>query len=107
MMLFFNTVTKEYPRHIADLELLGWKQGESLPENWVQVEYTEPPLLQENEAIQELEPKNVDGIYYQNLIVRPMTEKEIALKNLSLNLSSKLQAAGFSAIEIEMLRTIL
>jgi hypothetical protein len=63
-MIYYNTVTNEYPRYQGDLELLGWNAGEPLPENWVEVEFVDMPQLLENQTVEELLPaQGEDGIW--------------------------------------------
>lgn len=103
-MLFLNTQTGEYPRHIGDLEILGWKQGEPLPENWVEVDYAESlPNVGENELYYEIEPVLENGRYKQTFAIRPMTEDEIARRNAPKTAKAKLQALGFSDAEIRVI----
>lgn len=75
--MFYNTSTKEYPRYQGDLELLGWKEGEPLPENWVEVEVVEMPEHLPMEVAYEDEPIQIDGIWKQNWKVRDLTQDEI------------------------------
>lgn len=65
MAIYLNTVTKEYPRFIGDLYLLGYKSGQPLPENWVEVQETLAPTFGENESVRQLEPKLIDGVWKQ------------------------------------------
>lgn len=103
-MLFLNTVTGEYPRHIGDLELLGWKQGEELPENWVEVEYaTTYPEPGIDEVVFEDEPLKKNGKYYQNLKTRPMTAEEVERRDAPKRAKEKLLALGLTELEIEAL----
>jgi hypothetical protein len=87
-MIYLNTKTNEYPRHVGDLELLGWKLGDSLPENWVEVEYTEPPAVEEGQTCDQLAPtQDEDGIWRIHWSeVRPLNSAELALKEKMLRL---------------------
>jgi len=76
-MKFFNTVTNEYPRYQGDLELLGWQLGQPLPENWVEVVYTDMPEITENKKVYEILPQNIDGIWTQSWQVDDLTAEEI------------------------------
>jgi hypothetical protein len=76
MSIYLNTVTGEYPRHDGDLELLGWNPGEPLPENWVNVIETEEPLPGTNEVVEFQPAVLLDGVWYTDWLVRPMTEEE-------------------------------
>lgn len=77
-MIFYNTETKEYPRHIGDLELLGWQVGEPLPENWVEVEPTDPPITSNNQIyFPSPLPELIDGGYKVAWNTRFLTEEEL------------------------------
>jgi len=76
MTAYFNTVTKEYPRHEGDLELLGWVKGTSLPENWVQVTYIEPDIEMYTVAEETL-PVLVDGQWVTNWVTKTLSDEEI------------------------------
>jgi len=76
-MIYLNTETNEYPRHDGDLELLGWSVGEPLPENWVVVEYTEPPEIDEETTYWEVPPTLVNGVWKITYATRALTEKEL------------------------------
>lgn len=76
--MYLNTVTNEYPRFDGDLELLGWTVGEPLPENWVKVEYVDPPVVGVDETYQITEPTlHEDGVWRIGWTVRAMTPEEI------------------------------
>ena len=77
MTIYLNIETQEYPRHDGDLELLGWKLGEPLPENWVEVEYVEPPIYQDGETLERLSPAFIDGKWQMSWKVRLLTPDEI------------------------------
>lgn len=77
-MFYYNTVTKEYPRHIGDLKLLGWKEGQQLPENWVIVQDVTMPELNANQIAEMTEPALIDGSWTVSFEIRDMTELEIA-----------------------------
>lgn len=77
-MIYYNTKTEEYPRHDGDLELLGWKVGQPLPENWVEVEYCEPRQLESGETYSASElPELVDGVWKTAWNYRPLTKEEL------------------------------
>ncbi len=80
MAIFYNTVTHEYPRHIEDLEVLGWNRDYSaLPENWVEVFISPMPTeIEEHQIIEPgLTPTFQDGKWYTTWIIRNMTQQEI------------------------------
>ena len=89
MSLYLNINTKEYPRYNGDLELLGWSEGNPLPEGWVQVTETELPTVESNETFSEAEPQEVNGVWTRTWNIRKLTEEELAAK---LALEEKLLA---------------
>lgn len=76
-MAFLNTTSGEYPRHIGDLELLGWKQGEPLPEGWIEYETDPFPIVETGYKAVALEPVCEDGKWVQHWTVEPLTEEEV------------------------------
>ena len=76
MPYYYNTKTKEYPRHDGDLELLGWKVGEPLPNDWVQVLETESPSVLETELAYEILPKLIDGVWTRQWATKTLTREE-------------------------------
>lgn len=81
MSFFLNTVTNEYPRHIGDLEALGWVQGTELPQNWVEVEVDTPPICKEDELAEPNAPLQDDsGKWVTTWTIRKMTTSEIKFK---------------------------
>lgn len=81
MSLYYNTVTQEYPRHIGDLQLLGWQIGEPLPENWVEVTFINPPSIEDGKVAVEGLPTENNGVWYNSWIVRDLTQEEIDFNN--------------------------
>lgn len=80
-MKFYNVVTNEYPRYQGDLELLGWQLGQPLPENWVEVVYTDMPEVTENKKVYETLPQNIDGVWTQCWQIDDMTAEDIEKAN--------------------------
>ncbi len=78
MAAYMNTITKEYPCYPGDLELLGWVQGDTLPENWVEVLEVELPAITEHEKLTIGFPVKKDGKWYTNPVVTIMTDEEYA-----------------------------
>lgn len=85
-MIYLNTQTQEYPRHDGDLELLGWVVGQPLPENWVEVVYTEAPTVAEGQTPVQLFPVEVDGVWTITWLVRDLTDEE------KINIAAREQA---------------
>lgn len=79
-MAYLNIVTMEYPRHIGDLYLIGYKDGEDLPEGWVEVVNTELPSFNENEKVVEIAPVLIDNVWTQQWQVVNLTEEDIAVR---------------------------
>ena len=75
-MIYLNTQTQEYPRHDGDLELLGWVVGQPLLENWAEVTYTNPPIVNEEQTAVQLSPIEVDGVWTITWAVRDLTDEE-------------------------------
>jgi hypothetical protein len=80
MSLYLNINTKEYPRYNGDLELLGWSEGNPLPEGWVQVVETDIPTFENDETFNEAEPQEVNGVWMRTWNVRKLTEEELAAR---------------------------
>lgn len=77
-MIFLNTETNQYPLFIGDLELIGWHQGEELPNNFVQVVEVDQPTFLSGQTIDENFPEqDASGIWKQSWLVRDLTEEEI------------------------------
>lgn len=77
-MLFYNIETKEFPRYIGDLEILGWKKGEPLPQNWVEVVPDEETTFDQSTQIIDMGTViNENGVWKQKKAVRDMTNEEI------------------------------
>lgn len=103
--MFLNTETKEYPRFQGDLELLGWVAGQSLPENWVEVQAVPfPTNIPANHKTVEAEPVEINGIWTQVFDVVPMTAEEIERRDAPKTASDKLAALGFTEFEIAAIR---
>lgn len=81
-MIFFNTETKEYPRHIGDLQLIypGIQLGDPVPAPWVVVNNVEPPAYDiSTECVYLIEPEIVDGQWVVKWGVRKYTEEELSI----------------------------
>lgn len=81
MSIYYNTVTQEYPRHIGDLQLMGWQVGEPLPENWVEVTFVEQPDVEDGKVAVETLPIENDGTWYVSWTTRDITQEEIDFNN--------------------------
>lgn len=77
MSIFYNTETKEFPRHFGDLALLGWEDGMDLPENWVEVAIDpQPELLINQKAIIQM-PKLIKGTWVASWKIEQRSQNEI------------------------------
>lgn len=76
-MAYLNTETMEYPRHIGDLYIIGYKDGNSLPENWVEVQESPMPSLGENQKVVEISPALIGDVWTQQWQIENLTEAEI------------------------------
>jgi hypothetical protein len=85
MSAYLNLETGEYPRHIGDLYLLGYKDEEELPEGWVQVVPTENPAPGVDQKAIEVAPKLINGIWTQQWEVVDLTTEEIARRDNQLD----------------------
>jgi hypothetical protein len=100
-MIYINP-EGEYPRYYGDIMLAvpGWEKGDELPEGWHLVQETEIPPLGENEVLEQLDPVEVDGVFYQQWATRPMTEEEIDRREAPARARQKLIDLGFTELEI-------
>lgn len=76
MSAYIDTITKEYPLHIGDIELRG-----GLSERFALVEETNPPEYKEDMLLYEGNPKLINGIWKRTWITRKMTLEEINIFN--------------------------
>lgn len=82
-MPYFNTITGEYPRHIGDLELLGWSVGDPLPEGWVEFEYDEAPALPAGKSYSYLPPvEDSDGSWRSHFSISDLSQEELDQQKL-------------------------
>jgi hypothetical protein len=87
--MFINKITKEYPRFIGDLQLLNPDATlDNVPDDWALVEETPMPESQSGKGIFESEPKEVNGVWKQQWVIRDLTSEELAkieAHNLKVN----------------------
>jgi len=103
--MIYISPENEYPRHIGDIQLAhpSFKQGDDLPEGWVQVAESERPERQTDKVIYEDFPVEVDGVMTQNWQVRDMTAEEIERRDAPKRAKEKLIALGLTEVEIDAL----
>jgi hypothetical protein len=95
-MFYFNTITKEYPRHVGDLQLLGWQENTELPEGWVEVTDDQTPVITPEQTYEMIEPKLVDNIWIAQFLIRNRTQAEIdRQKALTQELNEKLAGGNY------------
>jgi hypothetical protein len=81
MSIYLNTITNEYPRYIGDLYLIGYEDGQTLPDGWVEVIETIAPDIQDGKINYEETPIEIDGVWTQQWATRDLTQEEIDKSN--------------------------
>jgi hypothetical protein len=78
MTHIFINPNNEYPRHAGDILIEHPDyDGINLPSGWQAVQVTEPPTLESNQVLSEIQPELINGSYVQAWSVRDMTAEEI------------------------------
>lgn len=92
----------EYPRYIGDLllENPSWQEGDELPDGWIEVQESSLPSIGQDEAIEELAPEILDGVYVQKFAVRPLTQAELDAREAKLQAIQNAIANGESPLSI-------
>lgn len=78
-MIYFNTLTKDYPLFSGDIKLIdpNWNEGATLPPHIVEVEESEPiNVLENQDAIPDL-PKLENGVWKTSWKIVTYTEEEM------------------------------
>ncbi len=103
-MIYVNA-QGEYPRHAGDVQLVkkGWSEGDPLPTGWQAVVETEPPTPGTDQLTYDSGPLDVDGVLSQGWTVRDLTAEELDRRDAPKTAKAKLEALGFSDVEIEAL----
>lgn len=102
-MAYLNTATSEYPRHIGDLMLLGWSEGEPLPEGWVEVFETPAPVAEAGWVVYENTPKKTKDGYVQDWATRELTPAEVFNRRKMIAVSKVARGIGLDADEAALL----
>lgn len=68
----------EYPRHIGDIIITGWNPETPLPENWVEVEYSDPPTTTSSQKLTSGQPTLIDGKWVHTWQVLEKTAEDYA-----------------------------
>lgn len=95
----------EYPRFIGDLKIAhpNYRDGDSLPEGWIEVIAQEMPSATVDEVIYEDFPIEKNGKFIQNWKVRPMNAAELERRDAPQRAKEKLIALGLTEVEIQAL----
>lgn len=104
-MLYINP-QNEYPRHIGDIQLENpsWQLGDPLPVGWVEVVPTQSPDVPTDQALIELAPEEINGVWTQVWSLRDLTPEELERKTAPTTARQKLKdVVGLTDVEIEVL----
>lgn len=103
--MIYISPENNYPRYIGDIQLdvPSWKIGDPLPEGWREVSEAPKPEHADGFIAYEDTPVEIDGVMTQNWVVRELTLEEIARRDAPKTAKAKLEALGFSDVEIEAL----
>jgi len=103
--MIYISPENEYPRHIGDIQLVhpDFKEGDVLPQGWVQVSEAKRPTPSTDEIVFEDFPVEVDGVMTQNWQVRPMTAEEIERRDAPETARQKLIDLGLTEAEVDAL----
>jgi hypothetical protein len=104
-MFFYNTETKEFPIFLGDAQVAnpdwdGDLENPPAPLVWVEDAGVE---WQEDKVIEDAEPKQVNGVWTRQYLIRDLTAEELERKNAPATAKAKLKALGLTDIEIEAL----
>jgi len=92
--MIFISPNNEYPRFQGDIKIAhpSWNETISLPNGWIVVLKTKVPMIESNQAVDELFPEDLNGEYFQRFIVRNLTAREkTSQENLRLQLEEELK----------------
>lgn len=109
MAFFYNTVTKEYPIWLGDAQIDNpeWDGNiENPPTNLVWVEDVIPEMVP-NKMLEELEPRQVDGVWVREFAYRDLTTEEVERRDAPANAKAKLLALGLTEAEIQAISRII
>jgi len=81
-MRYINIITKEYPRHLGDLQLIyGAITEDEIPEEWAAAEIESEPEITIDQYLEIEEPKLIDGQWRQGWIIKDMTSEQKRLRD--------------------------
>ena len=94
-----------YPRFRGDLKIAvpSWRDGDALPNGWVEVQDSLPPQTEPDEVYEEGPPAEVDGVLTRTWNVRPLTTEEIERRSAPSAARQRLADLGLTETEIEAL----
>lgn len=101
MTIFYNIETKEFPRYQGDLELFGWKEGEEIPNPWVEVAPVPFPELEKNQYISNTGVEKIDEIWTVFYTVASRTPEEQTLFEEKLKTLNEIHDLRFVVPEEE------
>jgi hypothetical protein len=98
----YMSPNNEYPRYPGDIQIVSpeWNVGDTLPAGWIFVNEVPPPSTTANQVFYEGEPVEENGTWYQNWLIRDITEEELAYRNAPITAKEKLKVLGFSDAEV-------
>jgi hypothetical protein len=101
-MATYISPTGEYPRHIGDIQIEhpNWQKGDDLPNGWNVVLDSEIPAKADDEIVVLGEPVKKNGLWYQNWVIRKMTQAELEMRDAPITTKEKLKALGLNDAEI-------
>jgi hypothetical protein len=97
-MLFINTDANHFPAYLGDVQLSDptYEPGGVLPQGWFEVEPAQPPILAENEVIENSYAEVIDNQYVQRYTIRQKSDDEMALDNQLVAMVEELMKTGIS-----------
>lgn len=79
MNLYYNTNNGKYPLYDADIKNINenWLFGDALPEGFVKVEYSEPPVTTFMQILNENVPIFEDGKWKRSFTIQNFTQEQM------------------------------
>jgi hypothetical protein len=102
-MPIYISPQNEYPRYVGDIQIEypEWDPSKKLPNGWTAVNPVSIPEILSSQALYEDFPVKENGEYFQNFIVRDLTEEELFRTNARDLAKDKLAKLGLSDFEIK------
>ncbi len=95
MSAYLNLNTMEYPRHIGDIMLDGWNQQDPIPSNWVEIEYVNPPVINNDQKLIVGQPVQNNGIWTHVWEIVPKTEEDYEYERKIAEKNAKIDNGDF------------